>query len=272
MATITVNDVRIAYQEQGAGPALIWVHGGWGDRHDADRIALGLANGHRVITYDRRGHSESERLADQRDVVVAHTSDLAALIEALDAAPAHLVTNSFGGELALKVALQRPELVASLALHEPNLFGILGPDWAPMLREMQPQIGAIMGELTAGNHEKGARLFMGALMAPGTWDALPEPMQKTFVYNAPTVVTDFGEPTLGSLDVDQLSRLEMPVLLTDGGRSLPWAAAVQRRLAELIPHARRHTYPDAGHFPQVTHPRELVEVVTGFLDDVATRS
>lgn len=52
--------------------------------------------------------------------VVAHTGDLAALIEQLDAAPAHLVTNSFGGELALKVALQRPELVASLSMHEPT--------------------------------------------------------------------------------------------------------------------------------------------------------
>ena len=270
MPDIRVNGVRLAYEERGAGRSLIWVHGGWGDRHDADLVAPALAEGYRVIAYDRRGHSESERPAEQQNVVMAHVGDLAGLIQKLDAGPAHLVTNSFGGELALKVALRQPELVASLSMHEPNLFGILGPECAPMLGELQGQVGMVMGELTQGNHETAARLFMDTLIAPGTWASLPDAMQRTFAYNAPTVITDFSDPTIGSLDVEQLTRLTVPTLLTLGGRSGPLAAAVQKRLSELIPHARRHTYPDAGHFPQVTHPRELIEAVSKFLDSVPT--
>lgn len=268
MPTTTVNGVQLAYQESGAGPALIWVHGGFGDHHDADLIVRRLASRYRVIAYDRRGHSESERPAHQRDVVVAHTNDLVGLIEQLNASPAHLVTNSFGGELAMKVAIQRPELVASLAMHEPNLFAILGEESAPLLQELGVHVGATMAELKQGNFEAALPLFLNGVCAPGTWNELPESMQETFIYNAPTAITDFEDPTLGTIDVDQLTRVTLPTLLTDGGRSRPWAAAVVNRLAELIPHTRRHTYPGAAHFPHSTHPEEVVEVVTGFLNSV----
>lgn len=272
MPTTTINGVRLAYQESGTGPPLIWVHGGFGDHHDADLIAPRLASRYRVITYDRRGHSQSERPTHQRNVVVAHTNDLAALIEQLDAAPAHLLTNSFGGELAMKVATQRPELVASLAMHEPNLFATLGEEHAPLLKELEAPVGTAMAELHRGNFETALPLFLNGVCAPGTWNELPESMRDTFIYNAPTAITDFEDPTLGTIDVEQLPRLTVPTLLTDGGCSRPWAAAVVTRLAALIPQAQRHTYPDAAHFPQITHPDEVADVITNFLNRVSVPS
>ena len=60
---VLVNGVRIAYQDVGSGEPLVLVHGSWGSRHNWDPVVPGLAERHRVISYDRRGHSESERPA-----------------------------------------------------------------------------------------------------------------------------------------------------------------------------------------------------------------
>lgn len=261
-----VNGVELAYEEEGSGPSVIWVHGGWGDRHDADLISpLLVAKGFRVIRYDRRGHSDSERPEVQEGICEAHVADLVAIIEQFGAAPAHLATNSFGGELALKVATRRPELVASIAMHEPNLFGILGEESASVLGELQAQIGVVMGELMQGNYETAASVFMDRLVAPGTWNSLPEAMQDSFVFNAPTVITDFNDPTLGTISTSALEQLNMPILITNGSVTLPWAGAVVERLSQLIPDAKRHTYEGAGHLPQVTHAEEVAQVIGAFL-------
>jgi len=159
MATITVNGVRLAYDEAGAGPPVVWVHGGFTGRRGADLVAPLLAERYRVITYDRRGHSQSERVPGHQGVT-AQVTDLAALIEHLDAAPAHLLANSDGGEIALKLAVRRPELVASLCLNEPSLHGILpdDPEIKQAMEDLQARLDRMIAELEQGNHEAAARL------------------------------------------------------------------------------------------------------------------
>ena len=59
-----VNGVRLFYESTGSGTeSLILVHGAWGDHRNWDAVVPGLARSCRVITYDRRGHSRSERLS-----------------------------------------------------------------------------------------------------------------------------------------------------------------------------------------------------------------
>lgn len=98
-----------------------------------------------------------------------------------------------------------------------------------MLEQLKVHVGATMAELNQGSYEVAPPLFLNALCAPGTWDELPKSMRKTFVCNAPTVITDFEDPTLGTVNIDQLTRTTVPTLLTDGGRSRPWAAPVVKR-------------------------------------------
>jgi pimeloyl-ACP methyl ester carboxylesterase len=77
------------------------------------------------LTYDRRGHSQSERVASQGSIE-EDVADLALLITALHVAPGHIVGNSFGASIVLKLAVARPDLFASLTVHEPPLVWLLG--------------------------------------------------------------------------------------------------------------------------------------------------
>jgi pimeloyl-ACP methyl ester carboxylesterase len=77
-----------------------------------------------VLTYDRRGHSASERPGGQ-GCLFEDADDLAALIEELDLAPAHIAGNSFGAVVTLRAASRHPGAFRSLIAHEPPLFPLL---------------------------------------------------------------------------------------------------------------------------------------------------
>ncbi len=121
----TVNGVQLYWELTGElGDLLVLVHGSWGDHHNWDAVVPGLSRSFRVLTYDRRGHSHSERPAGHGSVR-EDVADLAALIEHLQLGPAHIAGNSFGGSIVLRLAGERPDLFRSLIVHEPPLFGLL---------------------------------------------------------------------------------------------------------------------------------------------------
>ena len=106
MPHVHVNHVRLYYEEQGAGEPLVLVHGGFSDHNNFRAVIPGLAASFRVVAYDRRGHSRSERpapLGSRRD----QEDDLAALIEALGLGPAHVAGTSFGSAIALGLAARK---------------------------------------------------------------------------------------------------------------------------------------------------------------------
>src|SRR5688500_5329435 len=82
MPTININNIDLHYEVQGEGPPVFLVHGSWADHTNWFMVAAGLADSFRVVTYDRRGHSRSERPTGPRTRRMDE-DDLAALIEAL---------------------------------------------------------------------------------------------------------------------------------------------------------------------------------------------
>src|SRR5438105_15556737 len=101
MPFATINGVRIRHEDSGTpGPPLLLVHGSWGSHHNWDLVAPRLAESFRVVTYDRRGHSESERPPGQGSIH-EDVADLVALIEHLDLAPACVAGSSWGAIITL---------------------------------------------------------------------------------------------------------------------------------------------------------------------------
>ena len=153
-----VNGVRLHYELLGVGDAVVFVHGSLLDHHDWDGVAAQIAQSFQVLSYDRRGHSQSSGTGTFDDDV----ADLAALIEHLRLAPVHLVGNSLGGCIALRLALGRPELLRSVSVHEPPLLALLAadPETRPMVEQVQRRVQAVLDEFHAGQTELGARRFV----------------------------------------------------------------------------------------------------------------
>ncbi len=102
--TTTVNGIRLYWELTGAaGEVLVLMHGSWVDHHNWDAVIPSFSRSARVLTYDRRGHSQSERPTAQGSVH-ENVAGLAALIEQLELAPAHIAGNSLGGSIVLGCA------------------------------------------------------------------------------------------------------------------------------------------------------------------------
>ena len=121
----------------------------------------GLAENFRVLIYDRRGHSRSERPATQGSFD-EDGDDLAALLEALELAPAHVVANSGGGNIALRLATRRADVFRSLSCHEPALWGLLeeDPESQEMLQQGARSLEAVGRRIAEGDHDGAARQFV----------------------------------------------------------------------------------------------------------------
>ena len=180
MPLATANGTDLFYEISGtSGDPVVLVHGSWVDHHDWDAVAPLLARTHRVLAYDRRGHSRSPRPATQGSVR-EDADDLAVLLEQLGLAPAHVVASSFGGIVALRLAVTRPDLVRSLAVHEPPLFSLVAgdPAAAGALTELQKHAVAVLGLIGEGDGRAAAELFVETIaLGPGSWAMIPEPVR-----------------------------------------------------------------------------------------------
>lgn len=263
MAFVTVGDVDLFYEEAGRGPGLVLVHGSWVDHHEWDQMVPQLAGHFRVVSYERRGHSNSSA-PDRQGSVGEDVEDLFGLIRLLGLDPAVVVGNSFGGLVALRLAAAHPEVVAAIVVHEPPGLGLLADDpvHAEVLQGFTARVGEVAAALKAGKYAEGAELFVDSIaLGPGSWERLPVTQQETFIRNAPTFLDELGDPDSLTLDLGQLQHYTGPVLLTQGDQSPPMFAAVLDRIHGALPHAQRLTCSGAGHIPHLTHPQDYAESV-----------
>jgi len=268
MAIANVNGVRLFYEISGTGEVpLVLVHGSWGSHHNWDPVVRGLAESFRVLTYDRRGHSESERPPEQGSIR-EDVADLAALIAHVGLGPAWVAGNSFGASITLRLAGERSNLLRGVIVHEPPLFSLLAndPSVAPMLDEVGKRLSAVVKRIASDDHAGAAEQFVETVaLGPGAWAQLTPDLQQTFIKNAPTYLDECRDPEQLAFDLAWIRAFPRPLLLTTGDQSPPTFAPVVAKLADVLPNAEVLRFPGAGHIPHVTHPEAYIEAITAFI-------
>jgi pimeloyl-ACP methyl ester carboxylesterase len=263
MPHMTVGGAGLYYEESGTGEPVVFVHGAWSESFIWRLTRPELAPAVRTIAYDRRGSGRSQRTRD-RLTRRLHEDDLAAVIEALGPAPAHVVGNSYGASLALGLAARRPELFRSLTAHEPPLLAIVAEDPAARAAVERTQAGmaAVIERVEACDVAGAAEQFVEEVaLGPGGWATLPEPIQEMMIANAVVAAEEMRDPALASVDLEALADIDVPILLTKGDQSPAWFYGILDRLDETIGRARLVTIPGAGHNPHTTHPGEFAALV-----------
>jgi len=244
----------------------VLVHGSWVDHHVWDAVVPLLAGSLRVLTFDRRGHSASERTPSQGSME-EDARDLAALIETLDLAPAHVAGVSWGGSIVLRLASKRSELFLSLIAHEPPLFALVADDveCRDDLRALSSVLEIVAERLGEGDLEGGARHYVDEVAyEPGAWARLTEEVRRTYVDNARTYLDQRLSLDQWSADLTALSDFPHPALLTQGDQRAAMFGRILDRVAEALPEPRRKTLPGTAHAPQLTHPTAYAEAILAF--------
>ena len=251
MAELHVNSVRLYYEQHGQGPPILCIHGTGSSALMWAAAVPELARLGRVLVYDRRGCTRSQR-PDAYDTtsVAEHADDAAALLDALGATPAVVIGRSYGGEIAIDLALRHPERVRGLVLLEgaPLSLSAETAAWEASLGQ-QVQAAATDDPATVG--ETLIRLVLGH----GAWEGFPAPVRQLFTDNGPAIL---AEVTGGSLVVDQaaLATIDQPTLLVAAAHSPQAFRQVTDATAAAIPNSRTHLV-EGGHLVNPADPAVL---------------
>jgi len=141
-AVALVNGIELAYQVFGTGSPLVLLHGGFGSVEMFGPNVELLAAGRRVIGVDLQSHGRSPA-ADRPMQFETMADDIAALIKELKLERAAIMGFSLGGAVALRTAIQHPELVERLVLVS-TVFKRSG--WYPEMTAAMDAMGPEMAE------------------------------------------------------------------------------------------------------------------------------
>jgi pimeloyl-ACP methyl ester carboxylesterase/uncharacterized protein YjiS (DUF1127 family) len=168
----------------------------------------------------------------------------------------HLVGHSYGGGVALHVALVRHERIASLALYEPSVFYLL-PHMGKAGREAHAEIVKVAQRICegveTGDYRGGAAAFVDYWNGAGAWGAMSPALQDALIRWLPKAPLDFNallqEPTLPN----DYRRLSFPVLILRGEHAPAPTRLLADGLSNYLPESRLTVIEGAGHMGPVTH-------------------
>ncbi len=133
---LDLDGARIHYVDAGSGPPIVLIHGLGGQLLNFPPDSLvALRRDYRVLALDRPGNGYSTLSAGAVPTLAAHAAAVAGFIEALGLRRPVLVGHSFGGAVALRLALDRPDLVGGLALVSPltHPYDAMPPMFQPLV-------------------------------------------------------------------------------------------------------------------------------------------
>jgi pimeloyl-ACP methyl ester carboxylesterase len=170
--------------------------------------------------------------------------------------------------------IDRPDLVASAAVHEPPLFSLLEGTTdrgiADALGAVQQPLESVAALIEDGKHRAAAEQFIdNVALGPGWWAQLPESFRAVLEQNAATYLDELHDPTALSIDTAALVATALPLLLTYGTASPRLFPAVIDELAVLVPAARIEVLDGAGHIPHATHPDQWTATLLAFHEQLS---
>jgi pimeloyl-ACP methyl ester carboxylesterase len=168
----------------------------------------------------------------------------------------HLAGHSYGGGVALAVALARPGRVASMALYEPAAFHLLrdmGGRGAEAYAEIVEVAERICLGVTTGDYREAAAAFVDYWNGPGAWEAMRPSLQTALIRWTPKGPLDFHALLEAATPPEAYTALTCPVLLLRGEHGPIPTRIIVEALAALIPSARPTVVAGAGHMGPLTH-------------------
>ena len=210
----------------------------------------------RVIAYDRRGCTRSERQEPyERTSVAEQADDAAALLDALAATPAVIIGRSYGGAVAIDLALRYPNRVWALVLLEGDALG-LSPaalEWTKAIRDRLRKVDAQHGV------DAVYEALIGEVLGEGAWDSFPGEVRRILTQNGPALLAEFGYVDEAMPDAAAFATIEVPAMLMAASESPPEQREMTTAMAGVLPNARTALVA-GGHLIDPAAPEVLAFV------------
>ena len=262
-ATADANGIKTNYLEAGKGDPVVLIHGsGPGVTSYANwRLVLpALAENFRVLAPDMVGFGFSERPANIQYGVQTWADQVVGLMDTLELPTAHLVGNSFGGAIALRIATQHPDRVGKLVLM--GSMGVPFPiteglervwGYEPSFENMRKVLDVFAYSRDLVNDELAEVRYRGSIQ-PG--------FQESFAAMFPAPRQRWVEAMC--TPEDDIRRLPHRTLIVHGREDQVIPVQTSLRLMELIDNADLSVFSHCGHWSMIERTKDFNRNVSEF--------
>ncbi len=236
---------------QGAGDALLFVHGGNLDSRIWHDEMKHFSHGYLTIAYDLKGHGQT---TNGNDTLESHEV-LQTILDYFDIREATIVGHSLGAVVAVDFAVKHPQYCKKLVLAAPGLLG-----WKYQDTEVLKSDSIIWSAIQSNDSIGAFREFSRR------WGPMRASERSAMIMR-----TNFAQhlqdpkPLLTSRVTQALPHFSRPSLILIGGRDNTDIQQIARFYTSAIPKAKIIEFPNAGHLIHVDEPDLFNTVITDFL-------
>lgn len=252
---VTLDGISAHVSETGEGEPVVLLHSGAGEARDWRRFQAEIPAGYRCAALDFYGCGGTPPWPGPATLTIDDQAQLVAALARRIGMPVHLCGHSYGGAIALRLAVTQPELVRTLSLIEPQCTLLLRETGDPLFEVCASLWNRVRADFERGEPERGWCRFIDLYSGEGFWDRLRPEVRASFLAASPIErwAVLFSNPTT----LTDVRRLQLPTLVLCGENT----TAPERRMCEIIagaaPRASLAILPAAGHMSPITHPRDV---------------
>ncbi len=236
----SVNGIQLYYATAGEGEPVVLLHGGLANSDYWGQQVAALAQHHKVIVVDSRGHGRSTRDARAYSYDLM-SDDVVALLDHLKIAKADIVGWSDGGIIGIDLAIRHPTRVNRIFSFAPNTkTSGVKPD-----TEKNPVFASYI--------ERAGNEYRKLSKTPDQYDAFVEQISHMW-------------GTQPNWSDEDLKKINTPVMIVDGDHDEAIVREHLEYIANTIPNAGLLILPNTSHFAFIQAPKEFNEAILNFID------
>ncbi len=250
---------RVKVVERGTGAPIVFLHSGVGSAGEWKQVFSLWPDGYRLVAIEAyrdgtgpgvTGHRTLDDYADQVYAVAEHVG-----------VSVGLVGFSWGGATALRVAIAAPELVDSLALVEPEAYGLLRTQNADAYIEICGLRDRWRAHVRAGKWYEAFEEFVDFYNGPGSFARWPPQRREAFLVAQQSRGDLWDVLFADLLTLDALTGVTAPAHVVEGSQTSTVDHAICDVVRRHLPHARHTLIEGAGHMIPLTHPEPLTSAL-----------
>lgn len=246
------------------GAKVLLLHSSQSNSGQWRELIQRLAADYDILAIDLLGYGKAPPASVKSRDAFRFSDEVPRIVDCVSAvwgdAPVLLVGHSYGGALALKLALEQLLVVTAVAVFEPVAFHILDAN-----DPARAEIEKVATETDQADALLSTEIFVDYWNQPGYFRALPEKIQHAMAAQADKVSMDFaalmGEPH----KLVEYRLLNRPVLLLTGSESRLSARSVAAQLQQVLPEVTLE-HVACGHMGPLTHPQLVNPLLVAFIE------
>lgn len=269
MPTLGVGDNVMSYEDYGSGPVVLLLHGSPGNSKAWLRVGERLADRYRIIAPDLPGYGATTPQGSDATPDTTHAVELIEALVASTGQPAVMAGHSYGGVVALAVALRQRIHIGALVLFEPVALRVLSA-----VGEVATYEGAkavfddYLSRFEGGDHQ-AIRTIIDFWHRPGVFDQMPDPVKAYLLKETAKNTRDVRATFREEYSPSAFGKLAVPILAVCGSRSPAVTQQIAKAIAAQTPMGSFVSLENADHALTTTHVDAVAEIISNVAANAA---